>query len=244
MEVKKEIGSYFPGRTLVSQTSEFGGARNVFVKLQGMKNELVFPPLGGQIKNPFKGAAKLYAGDLMEYRTDENGAKAEIYILKTYKVVSADSTTLTIVRDGYSHIPFVGDKLGKAPATIGGAVTGAQTITAVKATEKAGQKVWELTMGAAFTAAKDDILVEVDDSNKMMVKEINAVAPCDYDFCYNPAAASTNADTEFEAARYFVTPALGGLMYTKRMSALPACVLAKNESKVNGWFKIGGWGNF
>ena len=66
MTTKDNMTGVFLGRTLVQQHGEIGGARSVFVKLQGNKNELVFPTFGGQIKNPFKGQAKLYAGDLCE----------------------------------------------------------------------------------------------------------------------------------------------------------------------------------
>ena len=90
MATKDNMTGVFLGRTLVQQHGEIGGARSVFVKLQGNKNELVFPTFGGQIKNPFKGQAKLYAGDLCEYRTDENGVKPQIFILKTFEVKSAD----------------------------------------------------------------------------------------------------------------------------------------------------------
>ena len=51
---------------------------------------------------------------------------------------------------------------------------------------------------------------------------------------YNPA----NGEDDFEGARYMYTPALGGVMYISKMSPLPACVLALNQSKINGWFKI------
>lgn len=217
------------GRTLIQQRGELGGARAVFVKLQGVKNELVSPTFGGQLKNPFKGVAKIYAGDLFEFRTDEKGVNPELYILKTYKVKSVSGSTVTLYKDGYKHIPFVGDKLGVAPEEIGGEMTSA-TVTAVKSEAN----TWVLTVSGTISASDGDILVEADGSGKMLVKDINAVAPCDYDFVYNPAAD----EDDYEGARYHITPALGGLMYIHKMSPLPECVLALNKCNINGWFKV------
>ena len=245
MTTKDNMTGVFLGRTLVQQHGEIGGARSVFVKLQGNKNELVFPTFGGQVKNPFKGQAKLFAGDLCEYRTDENGVKPQIFILKTFEVKSADTNakTVTIKRDGYRHIPFVGDIIGLAPEKIGGAMTGV-TVLGVKQTKD----TWVLTLSDAITATEGKVLVEAKKagSSTMLVENINAVCACDYDFLYSPVAA-VDLDEEhadFENARYFFTPCLGGLMYTKKMSVMPDCVKALNTSKVNGWFKVGTWGNF
>ena len=68
----------------------------------------------------------------------------------------------------------------------------------------------------------------------MLVKNINAVTPVDCDMFDAPAVD----DNDFDGARYTLTPALGGIMYTNKMSPLPACVLKLNQSKVNGWFQI------
>lgn len=224
---------YFRGRKTIQRSATIGGARSVFVKLQGNKNELVYPTFGGQIKNPFKGAAKMFAGDLMEYRTDADGLNPEIYLLKTYKVVSVSGTTVNILNDGYKHTPFVGDKLGVAPDEIGGAVD-AVTITAVKNAEVGGKKVWAVTTSGSLTASADDVLVEAGEDGNMLVKNINAVAPTDMDMLDAPATG----DEDFDGARYFYTPALGGIMYTNKMSPLPECVKKLNKSNINGWFQI------
>lgn len=225
------------GRKLIQRRGEVGGAKSVFVKLQGIKNELTYPPFGGLIKNPFKGAAKMFAGDLCEYRTDANGVKPEIYVLKTYEVfkLDTDDTKVYIVRDKYKHIPFVGDVLGIAPATIGGAVATKGTVVAVEATVVDKTDVWALKMSASFTGAeKGNVLVEVGSDDNMLVKAINAVVDADYDMLDVPATG----DEDFDGARYMYTPALGGIMYTNKMSPLPACVKALNQSKINGWFQI------
>ena len=226
-----QIGA-FRGRKLIQQRGEVGGAKSVFVKLQGIKNELVYPTIGGQIKNPFKGAAKMFAGDLCEYRTNEKGVKPEVYILKTYLVESVSGNTVNIVRDSYKHIPFVGDVLGVAPEEIGGAVEGA-TVNAVAKAKVGNVDVWALTMSGAVAASKGDVLVEAKDGN-MVVKAINGVIDADCDMLDAPATG----DEDFDGARYLYTPALGGIMYTHKMSPVPACVLKLNQSPINGWFQI------
>lgn len=227
--IEKSYVGYFRGRKTIQRSGSIGGARSVFVKLQGNKNELVYPTFGGFIKNPFGGAAKFFAGDLIEYRTDANGVNPEIYLLKTYLVESVSGTTVTIVNDGYKHIPFVGDKIGVAPEEIGGEMT-AVTVTAVQA----GEGVWTLTVSGTLTAEKGDVLVEADAEGKMLVKNINAVAPTDMDMFDAPATG----DEDFDGARYSYTPALGGIMYINKMSPIPACVLKLNKSVINGWFQV------
>lgn len=224
---------YFRGRKTIQRSATVGGARSVFVKLQGNKNELVYPTFGGYIKNPFKGPAKIFAGDLIEYRTDGNGLNPEIYILKTYKVVSVSGSTVNILNDGYKHIPFVGDKIGVAPDEVGGAVE-AVTVTAVKESEVEGKKVWAVTTSGSLSASAADVLVEAGEDGNMIVKEINAVAPTDLDMFDAPATG----DEDFDGARYSYTPALGGIMYTNKMSPLPECVKKLNKSNINGWFQI------
>lgn len=226
-----QIGA-FRGRKLIQQRGEVGGAKSVFVKLQGIKNELVYPTFGGQIKNPFLGAAKMFAGDLCEYRTNDKGVKPEIYILKTYLVESASGSTVNIVRDGYKHIPFVGDVLGVAPEEIGGTMDSV-TVTAVAKSKVGGVDVWALTVNGSLSASKGDILVEAKDG-KMVVKSINGVVDADCDMLDAPATG----DEDFDGARYFYTPALGGIMYTHKMSPMPECVLKLNQSPINGWFQI------
>lgn len=224
---------YFRGRKTIQRRASVGGSRSVFVKLQGNKNELVYPTFGGYIKNPFLGAAKFFAGDLIEFRTDENGVNPEVYILKTYLVKSVSGSTVNIARDPYKHVPFVGDKIGVAPEEIGGEVE-AVTVTAVAKTVVDGVDVWALTVDGTLTASEGDILVEADAEGDMMVKDINAVAPTDGDMFDAPATG----DEDFDGARYSYTPALGGIMYINKMSPLPECVLKLNKARVNGWFQV------
>lgn len=226
----------FRGRVLVSASSSTGGVRDVFYKYKGIKDDLVEFPFGGQVMNPFQGLAKMFAGDLCEYRVNDRAENPQIWLLKTYEVVSASGTTVNVARDGFRHVPFVGDVLTIAPTTIGG--TGAaMTVVAVTKTKVDTTNVWALTLSAAPTTApaKGDILVECDADGKMLVKNINAVLPCDFDFCFAPAADPTDTD-DFENARYLLTPTMGGVMYKHKMSPMPACVEAFNRVNINGVF--------
>ena len=227
-----QVGA-FRGRKTIQRKGEVGGARSVFVKLQGSKNELVYPTFGGYIQNPFKGAAKLFAGDLMYFETDDKGAKPKVWLLKTYKVVGVSGATVYIENDGFKHIPFVGDKLGVAPEEIGGEMT-AQVVTKVVKTTFEGVNVFAVTFASALSTKKDDVLVEASEDGTMLIKDINAVADADMDMLDAPA----EGDEDFEGARYSYTPALGGIMYIYKMSPIPACVLAKNIARVNGWFQV------
>lgn len=230
---EKQIGA-FRGRKLFQTSGEIGGARSVFVKIKGIKNELVYPTFGGKVMNPPKGNGfKFFAGDLWEYRTNDKGVAPELYLLKTYLVHNVSGSVVNIVRDGYKHKPFVGDVVGVAPEEIGGAITEV-TITKVEATEVGGEKVWACTTSAVLDADADDILVEGDGEGKMLVKAINGVADCDGDML---DAGAEDAD-DFEGARYHYTPALGGIMYAHKMSPMPACVLKLNKCNINGWFQI------
>lgn len=225
----------FRGRALVQAEGKIGGMRNVFVKFQGLKDFFVKPPHGGIIKNPFKGHAKAYAGDLCEFRAEGN----EVYILKTYEVsvaAGASDTTVKIVRNGFRHIPFVGDVLMKAPTTITG--TGkAVTVTAVVA----NGDVWDVTLSEALGAlTKGEVLVEgasAGASVKAMVTNPNAFFDCDCDFLYDPASADDIAS----GARYLYAPSLANesvKMYANKMQPLPASVKKLNKSLVDGWFNL------
>lgn len=230
-----EIIGTFRGTTLRQSKGKYGGARSVFAKFKGIKNELVYPYNGGMIQNPPKGEGfKFFAGDLMEFRTNENYAKPEVYLLKTYLVESVSGSVVNIVKDGYKHKPFVGDKIGVAPEEIGGAMTAA-TITKVEVTKVGEVDVWACTTDSTLTAEKGDVLVEADEDGNMLVKQINAFADCDGDLPYD----ATAGDDEFEKAKYLYTPAVGGVyIYIHKMSPLPDCVKKVNVSQFNGLFKL------
>lgn len=230
-----EIIGTFRGTVTRQSKGKYGAARSVFAKFKGIKNELVYPFNGGRIMNPPKGTGfKMFTGDLMEFRTNDRYAQPEVYLLKTYLVESVADSVVNIVKDGFKHKPFVGDKIGVAPEEIGGTMTAA-TITAVAVAKVGEQEVWACTMSEALTAKKGDVLVEADEDGKMLVKQINAFADCDMDLVFD----ATDGDDEFEKAKYDYTPAVGGVyIYIHRMSPLPECVLKVNVSQFNGLFKL------
>lgn len=226
----------FAGRTLITANGNIGGKRYVFVKLAGRaKNGLVYPTSGGKLVNPFKGNAKIFAGDLIEYNPGIDGTGATVKILKTYEVAAEASaaTEIQLVRDGYHHIPFVGDVIMVAPSELTGEGTPA-TVTAVVAADD----VWKVTVDTALTASKGAVLIEADkEKKKAIVTNPNAFAPSDYDFVYAPESA----DGAFDGAQYFLTPCLANedtKLYINKMSPLPDTYLALNESKVEGWFNL------
>lgn len=242
-DILNTYGAVFYGRVQNQLRGTINGTREVFVPLVEIKNHLVFPTTGGRVKNPFKRMGKMFAGDLVEYHWNGNGVankyeNAEVILLKTYEVQAASSSTsVFIVRNGFRHIPEVGDILMKAPAAFSTAGT-AHTVTAVEKTVNAGVDVWKVTFNTALGAlAANDILVEGSKDGtdaKMLVQNPNAVLPCDYDFKYTPAVD----DEDFDGARYYLTPTLHALMYEVMMSPLPAVVKALNKSRVEGWFEI------
>lgn len=242
-ELSRQYGYVFLGRTLVQAKGQIEGNRYVFVKLVGNKNEMIFPPTGGIVKNPFKRKGKMYAGDLVEYHYNGGATNghdnAEVILLKTFEVAkAATGTEVMIVRNGFRHIPEVGNILMKAPATFSATGT-AVTVTAVEKTTDAGKDVWKLTLSAAAgSLAVGDVLVEAEaaGTSKMLVQNPNAVMPCDYDFAYEPAVD----DTDYDGARYFITPMLAGIMYKHRMSPIPPAVEALNQSRIDGWFELKG----
>lgn len=243
--ILRNAASVFYGRTMYQGQGEIGGTREVFVPRVCVLNDQVFPQTGGVVLNPFKDRGKMYAGDLVEYHWNGNGVankykNAEVILLKVYEVaatVAAAATTVYVKRDGFRHLPNVGDILMKAPDTLAGTGTAA-TVTAVKKTVNASADVWELTLSAAIGAlTAGDILVEAKEAGAgktALVQNPNAVLPCDVDFKYR---AKVDADDD-EGAVYMITPALHATMYTYLMSPLPPAMKALNKSRIEGWFEI------
>ena len=252
---------HFRGLGLIQKSGNVGGYKNVFVNLVGNHDDLVYPHFGGKVMNPPKGRAKMWAGDLLEYRpkTGNDKLDPEIYILRTFKVADAvsNTTTVYIERDEFKHKPFVGDVLMVAPAVIGGTGT-AVTVTAVTATTAtisgASVNVWQLTISAALTITKGAIMVEAEEAGsdkKMLVQNINGVFDCDTDFFeqdniddigvtrdQTTGEITAVTDSDFYKARYQYTPALGGLMWIHKMSPMPQCVLDLNMCNVPNWYHV------
>lgn len=159
-------GAVFMGRTLVQAHGNIGGYRNVFVKIvNSNKGALSYPTSGGIVKNPFPGRAKIYAGDFCEYTPNlDDTHGAEVKILKFYeaaKDATNSDVTIKIVRDGYRHIPFVGDNIMVGQKDFTTKAKGV-SVTRVEKSTDTGVDVWILTLSEALGVAvkKGDILVE------------------------------------------------------------------------------------
>ena len=235
-------GAVFTGRTLIQAHGSIGGHKNVFVKLvKGSKDALCYPTTGGILKNPFKGRAKIYAGDLIEYTPNINNTTgAEVKILKFYeaaKEATSSDVTIKIVRDGYSHIPFVGDNImvGQKDFTT---KAKAVSVTRVEKSTETGVDVWILTLSETLgvTIKKGDILVEAAGTGASvlpMVTNPNFYADKDMDFLYD---VNMEGVDELE---YMLTPALAQedtVIDLVAIGNLPPAVLALNKSRVKTWF--------
>lgn len=246
--LNRGIGGYFGGRTLIQASGKIGGHRSVFVNIVGnRKDAFRYPTFGGVLLNPFKGRAKINAGDLVEYdpgiEDTETGPSVKIMkVFELAKNVVATDKTIKIVRNGYRHIPFIGDNIMAAPSTLDGKGTGI-TVVGVTETKESDVDVWELALGAEFgaTAKKGDILVEAAKAGAdttAMVTNPNAYADSDMDFFYDP---NISRSSEEYGAQYSFTPALANsdtILHLKKINKLPPAVLALNQSKVKGWFHL------
>ena len=141
--LNRGIGGYFSGRTLIQASGKIGGHRSVFVNIVGnRKDALRYPTFGGVLLNPFKGRAKIYAGDLVEYdpgiEDTETGPSVKIMkVFELAKNVVATDKTIKVVRNGYRHVPFIGDNIMAAPSTLDGKGTGL-TVVGVTETKEGG----------------------------------------------------------------------------------------------------------
>ena len=235
-------GAVFTGRTLIQAHGSIGGHKNVFVKLvKGSKDALCYPTTGGILKNPFKGRAKIYAGDLIEYTPNINNTTgAEVKILKFYELAkdaTNDATTIKLVRDGYHHIPFVGDTIMVGQKDFTTKALGV-TITAVEKGTEGTADVWNVTLSAtlAVVLKQGNILVEAEKAGASvspMVTNPNAYADKDMDFLYD-------ANMEgLDDLQYMLTPALAQedtVIDLVAIGNLPPAVLALNKSRVKTWF--------
>lgn len=201
MPFVKSPDDYFPGLSLIQTDGKIGGYRNVFVNLVDVLSDNAQPQIGGKVMNPPKGTAKMWAGDVCEYRPTghPNDLDPEVYLLRTFKVADAVSNSTTVYIEQldeklgqYRHKPFVGDCLMVAPSVIGGEGTAVKVTAVTSTTATIGGKsvkVWQLTISAAQTITKGAILVEAENftegtsaTKAMLVKNINGVIQCDITF--------------------------------------------------------------
>jgi len=241
---KQAYGGAFVGRTLIQAHGNIGGHKNVFVKLATSgKKALCYPTSGGVLVNPFPGRAKIYAGDICEYTPNQDTSHgASVKVLKYYELAKDATTTDTtykFVRDGYHHIPFVGDNImvGQKDFTI--KAVGA-TITKVEKGVEGSVDVWNVTVSVTLGTQqkKGDVFVEAEKAGSSvlpMVTNPNAYSDKDADFLYDPRTG----DTDYDGALYLFTPALANedtIIDLVAIGNLPPAVLALNKSRVKSWF--------
>ncbi len=242
-------GAVFNGAVLIQASGKIGGTKSVFVQLTGAaKDGLVYPTFGGKLLNPFPGPAKAFVGDIVEYTdglgTGETGG-ASVKILKSYEVAVATTedtdTVIYLVRDGFKHVPFVGDNIMVGGATFATKGKGV-SISAVEATTSGDADVWKVTLSATLGGlTKGKVLVEAAGAGASvlpMVTNPNAYFPSDFDFGFTPRSTATDYTG---GALYLVTPALAHpsvILYKAKMSPIPPALLALNTAKVNSWFSL------
>lgn len=223
------------GRTMFATRDSIAGSKFVFVKMAG-KIPQCRVPIGMRVLNPFTNKAKVYQGDLVEYKIDGTG-----YLLKLFKLakaITAQDTTIYIANDGFSHRPETGNVVMKAPATF--ATTGAASaISAVTATTYLGANVYTATIeaNALGTASAGDYLVEAVEAGSgklMLVQNPNAFIAEDFVFEWG----QSSGENDFDGAVYNITPVLHEVAWKDKMTGCPAFLNAINKSKVTGWFEL------
>ena len=241
MEQMGTRGMVSHGATIIQTEGSVGGTRYVFAGLEALiKNAFVHPPIGGKLVNGFRGPAKIYAGDLIEhdlgFTAGNDGPGATIKILKTYEVAKADaagsSTEIYIKRNGFVHIPFIGDTIMIGQKDFKTKAKGV-TVTNVVAeyTETEGD-VWALTVSEALGALKaGDVLVEAEKAGASvlpMVTNPNCFAPCDNDFPYYNAGGDKYHQPRINVNFCMLNPDC--VMWLDRMGPVPPAVKAMNKS--------------
>lgn len=223
------------GRTMFAHRDSIAGSKFVFVKMAG-KIPQCRVPIGMRVLNPFTNKAKVYQGDLVEYKIDGTG-----YLLKMFKLakaITAEDTTIYFTKDGWSHRPETGNILMKAPATF--ATTGtAAAISAVTDATYLGADVYSATIVANSlgTASAGDYFVEGAEAGSgklMLVTNPNSFIAEDFVFEWGQATG----DSDFDGARYNITPVLHEVAWKDKMTGCPAFLNAINKSKVTGWFEL------
>ena len=239
-------GAIMNGAALVQAEGQIGGQRYVFAGLEALlKNAFVHPPIGGLLKNPFRGPAKIYAGDLIEHDLGiVSGKGATIKILKAYGIAkntdTESDTVIYIKRDGYVHIPFVGDNIMVGQADFKTKAVGV-TITAVEVATLVDEgDAWKVTLSATLgTLTKGTVLVEAAEAGSKvlpMVTNPNCFAPNDYDF----ALYDIGGD-EYHKPRYNVNFCMLNsdvVMWKDKMGPIAPAVLAMNKSTYPEFWRI------
>lgn len=240
-------GAVFGGTVLLQASGGIGGQKHVYFNLKGaVKEAFRYPPIGGIVTNPFPGPAKIYAGDLVEHSLGfADGKGGTIKILKSYAVAkktsAATDVEIYIVRDGYHHIPFVGDNIMVGQKDFSTKAIGVTVTKVEETTDPTAGDVWKLTISSALGDLEaGTVLVEAAEQGAKvlpMVTNPNCFAPHDYDMPFYAIAGSD----EYHKPRMMFTPCLLGqdaVFIKSKMSPIPPAVEAMNISRYPELFYV------
>lgn len=197
-----------------------------------MQNQL----LGGDLLNPKKGFDHFYAGQLGKY-VPGGGLSAEqegITIFRAFAVKAATTgTTIQLRATGWDDAPEEGMIIMVAPASATGTGQSAK-ITAIEYDKEAEK--FTVTVDTALTVTTSSILVEATGaaasaSAKPLVDRVNMWILADEDLMPTEGFGIENG-------HHYLSGVSGCAAYIGRIQPLPAYILAQNESKIDGVFKI------
>lgn len=239
-------GAVMNGGVMLQAEGSIGGQRYVFAGLEALvKNAFNRPPIGGQLANPFPGPAKIYAGDLIEHDLGiVSGKGATVKVLKAYEVAKATEgatdTVIYLTRNGFVHIPFVGDNImvGQKDFTTKG--TGV-TVTKVETeTDATAGDVWKVTLSATLgTLKKKTVLVEAAAAGPSvlpMVTNPNCFAPNDYDLPFFDLGGDKYHKPRYNINFCMLHPDL--VMWKDKMGPVCPAVAAMNKSLYPEFWRI------
>jgi len=216
--------------TFFTTSTKFRGGKAVWVKDAGHESRANVLN-GATIGNPYKGLGYSFAADLFEYKPFADGLLFRSFLVKTAALI--DATTIVLKADGYSHVPEVGMLLMVAPATA--ATTGQSTLVTAVAYSSTAQ-TFTLTVDTALgVLAPNDILVEAAGTEASVDATVLVANPntfIEVDTPYMPTDGSYGIENVLHA----INVVYDKKAWIERMQPLPAYVLAKNRSYIDGIF--------
>lgn len=195
--------------------------------------------LGGTILNPNKGFGHLWAAQLVQYTPAVGCLIFRSFGVKTATAAATD-TTIYVNADGYSDVPEVGMYLMKAPAAATTSGTYAR-VTAV--TYDATYERFTVVLANALgSLSAGDILVEAnaaaDAALDTPTGSANVLVPNPNTFVEADRELLPTEGYGIENANYSISTVHDKEAWIARMQPLPAYVLAKNRSYIDGIFWI------
>lgn len=197
-----------------------------------MQNQL----LGGDLLNPKKGFDHFYAGQLAKY-VPGGGLSSDTEGITIYRAFSVtkdeESTTIELSATGWDDAPEEGMIVMVAPAN---ASTTGQSAKITEVVYDKEEETFTITVDTALDAEEGDILVEAKGS------AASATATPLVDYVNMWILADTDLlptdDFGIKDGHYYLSGVSGCAAYIGRMQPLTDYILAQNESKIDGVFKL------